>query len=553
MKKNWLVKTVSLALAGIMMLGIVGCGNTEEKESSVQKSEEKKSSQVVQQSSTQEEEVFEVSYPLDTDATFKYLITDSMKYDASYTSFDESPFHQGLEKKTGVDVMWDVVSYDNLELTLAEPKDRPDAFSRGWVGGDILSQWIVDDVIVDLTDYLPTYAPDFWEFINRPENETTKRTVTDENGRFWYIPGVIETENDITYKGFVIRQDWLDECGLDMPVTLEDVEEVLVAFKEKYGATFIGTYNYFCEYGFASGVDAQSSMWPRLYVDDNGKVQHACAQPEYKKLMEIYAKWWDMGLFDEDFITADNALARQKALEGKTGIVYVPQSQMTLYLQDAEANNTGAEWVAMPHARTAEGAPTKCIQTGASKFTNVHYSFITTNCDEELIPIILAWFNYGFTEEGSMYFNFGEEGVTYTLDANGNVQWTDLIAKDPLGVAGVLPRYAVWHNTAFGIQLHKFKEAFNDPRVVEANKVWTENTVASKYFLPSLTISEEDSVTYADKITAVNTYAEQMGIKFLTGEASLDDWDAYIEELNKLGLQEALSIQQAAYDKFVSK
>lgn len=556
-KKNLLVKVVSLVLAGTMMFGIVGCGNTDDKESTNAKtSETAKTSEVEKETSetasTTVEEVVELTYPLDTDVTFSCM---GINYNAFWTSFEESAFHQGLEKKTGVKVEWEKLVWDQLPLVLAEPKDRPDAFGRGWVSSAEIAGWIEDEVIIELTDYLPEYAPDFWEFINLPENDATKRAITDEEGRFWYLPGLSELESDINYTGPVIRKDWLDECGLDIPVTLDELENVLVKFKEKYGATFMGTYANFKEYGFGSGTDAFASMIARQYVDDNGQVQLANAQPEWKELLEYYARWYDMGLVDADFITADNALARQKALDGKIGLVFVPQSQMTLLLQDAEDNKTGAEWVAISYPRTSKDAPTKLIQSGGSKYSSLYSAFITTSCEEEKIPVILSWMNYFFTEEGKMYTNFGEEGVTYTLDADGNVKFTELITADPLGAEGVLPRYAVWGSNSLGMQTHKFKVALNRPDVLKANEIWTDNTVAGQYFVPTnLPLSADDAIVYADAYTAIQTYVEQMAIKFMTGEASLEkDWDSYLAELDKLGLKDVLSIQQAAYENYMSK
>ena len=163
--------------------------------------------------------------------------------------------------------------------------------------------------------------------------------------------------------------------------------------------------------------------------------------------------------------------------------------------------------------------------------------------------------NYFFTEEGKMYTNFGEEGVTYTLDADGNVKFTELITADPLGAEGVLPRYAVWGSTSLGVQTHKFKVALNRPEVLKANEIWTDNTVAGQYFVPTnLPLSADDAIVYADAYTAIQTYVEQMAIKFMTGEASLEkDWDSYLAELDKLGLKDVLSIQQAAYENYMSK
>ncbi len=38
------------------------------------------------------------------------------------------------------------------------------------------------------------------------------------------------------YAGLMIRKDWLDELGLEIPVTYDDWEIVLTKFKEEKGA-----------------------------------------------------------------------------------------------------------------------------------------------------------------------------------------------------------------------------------------------------------------------------------------------------------------------------
>ena len=39
-------------------------------------------------------------------------------------------------------------------------------------------------------------------------------------------------------KAPVVRKDWLDECGLEVPKTISEFENVSVYLNEKYGATF---------------------------------------------------------------------------------------------------------------------------------------------------------------------------------------------------------------------------------------------------------------------------------------------------------------------------
>ena len=44
-----------------------------------------------------------------------------------------------------------------------------------------------------------------------------------------------------------------------------------------------------------------------------------------------------------------------------------------------------------------------------------------------------------------------------------------------------------------------------------------------------------------------------MEAKFITGRESFDNWDAYLAELDKLGLAEMCGIYQAAYDRYAAK
>jgi len=54
-------------------------------------------------------------------------------------------------------------------------------------------------------------------------------------------------------------------------------------------------------------------------------------------------------------------------------------------------------------------------------------------------------------------------------------------------------------------------------------------------------------------MTEIRNAFDEAKIKFITGELNLDrDWDRYVEDLNRRGLQEWLKASQVAYDRFMS-
>ena len=81
---------------------------------------------------------------------------------------------------------------------------------------------------------METYAPDYWKLINKDEN-LLRDCVTD-GGNYAEV-FMVNVPDQGPWYGMAVRQDWLDDSGLDTPVTYDDWYEMLKAFKEQKGAT----------------------------------------------------------------------------------------------------------------------------------------------------------------------------------------------------------------------------------------------------------------------------------------------------------------------------
>ena len=496
-----------------------------------------------------------VSYPMKTDKSFT-LWTDKGNdaIAACYSDATESPYHIGLEKNTGVKVEYilpDISAGAAQAFNLMmNDSTLPDLINANISVGDA-SMLLDEGVIWDLTDYIPTYAPDYWEFLNRPGNEVLLKSVKDDNGRIFGAGTFRESFYNVVYIGPVIRQDWLDECGLKAPVTLEDWENVLITFKEKYNAPFGFTLDRFST-GLSSGTGAYAAFFYGEYVDDNGKIQCANVQPEWKELLETLHKWYEMGLIDQDSFTIHDDAVRTKAINNEIGVSFTAMSQLTNFVSDAEAQGTGAKWVGFEYPRTAPGAPTSMIAAGNLNMGK--YTMITKELTEEEMIIALEWLNYGFTEEGMMYNNFGTEGETYTINANGEVEFTSLITDDPDGLNEAVKKYTICHSAPFsGVQLQRHVQLKNTQESVDAVYKWIDNTDVGKHYVPGIALSSEESAAYSDKVSPIKTYVNEMALKFVTGEEDLANFDAFVKTLQNMGLDECLALRQAAYDRYISR
>lgn len=51
----------------------------------------------------------------------------------------------------------------------------------------------------------------------------------------------------------------------------------------------------------------------------------------------------------------------------------------------------------------------------------------------------------------------------------------------------------------------------------------------------------------------IATVVTEATVKFITGDRSLDEFDAFTAELEQMGIQECIDIKQAAYDRYINK
>lgn len=558
MQRNWLNKVLSIALTGTMVFGLAACKDTKSI-STESKAETSKGQEMINTAAASETEAAGegITYPLKDAAKLSMWTYDQPTIASVYVDWTESPYHIGLQENTGIELEWiypvagaNVDEAYNLMLT---DDELPHMITNDTSLSDALLL-AKDGMIYDLTDYLPIYAPDYWEYLN--SDPELLRSVKADDGRIYGVYGHTESDYNGTYIGPVIRQDWLEECNLDMPVTLEDWENVLVTFKEKYGAKF-GFNKKRYNMGIASGTNAQATIFSYSaiegwYVDEDGQIQFGQMEEEWKESLEILHKWYEMDLIDQDSFTMDDNALRAKVLNDEIGVSITAMSQLTNWINDAAAQGTGSDWVGMEYPRVAEGVPTSRIQSGTR--TTATMTMVTTRCNEEELITALKWLNYGFTEEGRMYCNFGNAGETYTLDAEGRPQWTELITSDPDGIAVAAKKYCGAHSGVVAtVQSADLVRMINAETSAAAVYEWIENTDNSRYVVPTLALNEEESITYSDTFTPISAYCSEMALKFVLGEESLDKFDDFTAKLKAMGIEECQAIQQAAYERYLAK
>ena len=544
MKKKLLALVMSLTIVTGL---IAGCSNSKAENETADNT-----ANTTTESIMEESEPAEFSgYPLQTDETLT-LWTNQIMPSSTVSSWKESPFHVGLEKMTGIPIDYtfpasgtDAGQAFNLMLS---DSTLPDMIWYSFIGD--AESYIEDGILRDLTDLLPKYAPNYWKFLQ--DNPYYAKSMMTDSGKYYGFGFFRESRWQSAYHGPMIRQDWLDECGLPMPETIEDWEITLKAFNEKYGAKLAFCPTWRVSPGMAGAFGAYGTVEMQLYIDENGKVQVAQAQDEWKDYISWLHKLNEEGLIDPDIVTLDDAGLKTKIANNQVGLTCTSQGTMDGYISDAKASGNGAQWVGCPYPVMNKGDKTTAIFC-EDPVVNI-VAGITTSCPEEKVELALRWLDYPFSEKGYLYWNYGEEGVSYEM-VDGVPTFTDLILKNELGVGEAAILYTGETGWGCGVQALGMVQQKLSPEAVAAGDLWYEgNEDATEWVYPTaVTMTPEESTESATIYNTMNTYIKEMALKFITGEESLDNYDAFIETLNSMGMERMLEIRQTAYDRFLAR
>ena len=513
-----------------------------------------------------ENNCYETGFPI---AQEPVKLTVMVKDDsAGLCDYDNAAITKWIKDEMNIEIEWLTVPGGfevNNQATLAFASGNMPDILMGMapLGYEFYWDYVLEGKLQDLTPYIPTYGPNIVEmFAKEPLSEYLS---TGYDGKVYMLPMV--SRNDVgegnstgrfAYK-FYINQTWLDNLGLAMPTTTAEFKKVLQAFKDNdpNGNGIpdevpmelpedlpCGLYGPF-------GISIYEDKW---YLDEDGKVHFAPIEDDYRRALTYYRDLYQEGLIGKNFYNQSMSDISKK-LDGAVstvGAVVCWASDITDYCSLDRAE----EYVIVPPLSDELG---NCTWTNQQMETIwPEWFVVTSSCKYPEIAVRLA--DYFYSLEGSytaMYGPQGEDNLWY-LDDDGNVTFTEKkYTEEENGIYAYTPGYPLPHfagedywnampteDESKLTALQKYS-AKNDDRLVELY-----SPVIPKNPLPktkmSLTDMKEANLISKD----IDDYTWRK--KFLLGEASLEnEWDTYIANMKKMGVDELIQLRQIAYDSYL--
>lgn len=550
-------KLVALLLVLAMVLSLAACGNGGNSSTSSETS----TSSAAEDSSAAEEgetgddgetaEPGEFQLPIvDEPTTLSYFVADDSNCAIMTTDWNDNEFYQEMERRTGVHLEMEMVSsadyQTNFNLMIASGTLADLIYVGASYYAEGVDAAIDDGYFLDLTDLVDEYMPNYQKV--RTSDIQYELLSTTDSGRLGAVYELRQSKQG-PWLGLWIRQDWLDDLNLETPVTFDDYHEVLTAFKNEKGATaplilnFSGSDG---EFGTMSGGLNVLNSWQ---LDETGKVNFGPYMDAWKEYVTIMHQWYTEGLIDPDFMATDERTADMaKVVTGASGLFAALYTMPSVYEAASEDSNMNLAPVNPPVKNEGDEIHIRLRDSYTSGNTA-----ISADCENP--EVAMRWLDYLFTEEGALLANYGIEGDTFEFNEEGEPEFTDKILNNENGwtmtqtVASYLcpsagiANWSDWTRELAGVP-EKDQACYD---------VWSE--ADDTWRLPSsVTLTQDESTERAALYADISTTVKEQTAQFISGALDIEsNWDAYISSLESSGIERAIEITQAAYDRYLAR
>ncbi|RHP35080.1 extracellular solute-binding protein [Lachnotalea sp. AF33-28] len=400
---------------------------------------------------------------------------------------------------------------------------------------------------VDLKPYIEQYAPNIQKYLE--DHPGYAALVTSENGAIYGLANETPTSADVV----AYRTDHFKEAGIEkIPGTIDEFTEAMRTLKAYYGAKDSNYYP-------LSGRDQLLRFMP--YFEASAGFEGGTAHGNYytssaygydlkaegfKQMVEWYHTLYAEGLIDPEWVSG--AISEEQwetsVLTGKSSIFTDGYTRPAWFMNNSD-KTTYPEYDlnVIPYMKTVNGNTTK--MTAKLQYDERRCMAINITAEDKA-PMIMKYLDFFFSEEGQTLANWGVEGVSYEV-ADGRKQYLVDYTQEEQKPAGTKKWSFLTDQLTFikPIDNEAFYSYNTEFTTDIALSLFTEDNLAQRW---NIIYSTDQTKEISNLVSIVNESMNSGVLKFIKGERSMDEWDAFLAEMDGLGYDRIVEIEQEAYD-----
>ena len=555
-RKKWL----ALLLAGCMAAGVLaGCGNSQGggKDTAASSDTSDQGGQSGEKAEKEEKE--------SASSGEKVKLTALISKHSLTKDVNEMEWLNILEEENGVDIEWQQITadWDQKKSVMFAGGDIPDILFKATATTDFATY---NGLFENLAPYIE--AGDMPNVAGMFEDHPELRTLcTDENGAIYGLPNyrsLWPRTNRVLY----INKTWVDALGLQMPSTMDELHEVLLAFRDKdpngNGDTTDEIpldFNGFPSFLLGCfGVPLMNES-DGYYVED-GTVKNFRVDENYKEFMIWLQELYGEGLINEEVITQDyskfQSLARGEGTAAKVGVTLGWESG------DRFGTEVADQYVPLPALKPHADSDENEVYWGYyydNNSVNAATVALSANCKN--MEAAVSFIDDFYAEEIGIQVLFGGMNeVDNCIRDNGDGTYTVLPPAD----SSIDPGTWKWTNSFADYSPYYIADDMKDKLTMGEDMA---RVLAEREPLdPTLDLMEEKCDTYPAKFinyttdenadlamnqSNINNIVDQTYAAWLTDSTRNieEEWDAYVKSVYDIGLAQNLEIRQTAYERYL--
>ena len=491
-----------------------------------------------------------------------YKIATVRWTDAWPVDYLESGIMKELEEKHGINIEWQVYysgDWAEQKSLLLASGDLPDAFfgSCGMTDSDISQN---KSYFVELTDLIDQNMPNL-KAVFEKEPELLAR-AKDRNGEIYSLVKKLPLRPTVCGDIMYINQEWLDNLGLETPTTLDELTAVLEAFASQDAdgdgdpANEIGITGNKSSAAMSGALRTILAPFGTMVSRDNNYMGlDASGKPVFVPVEDNYieaVKWmhdmYQKGVVDPEFFTQEESMATaKKQAEGGSQVGLV-----TAWTADAQVGLNVGQFAAL---EAVEGIDGKRYVENASDYLDISDKelMITTSCENP--EKLLQWADDFYTDLVSLQTFYGS--IPEQVKDNGDGTYEVLKPADGSSL----------DTSAWSWSMRDFGPKYMNPDFYDKvslpadqgdgvklsedalNEKWATEEGKARPF-PVVKYTDEELSRLTTLGTDIYKYVEAQFAHWVVDGGIENEWDAYLKQLDDMGLQELLQIQTTAYDAY---
>ncbi len=550
-------KLIALVLASVMTIAMVACGNANNKDVTSE-SGKKESTPVVSSETSSvvestEAEKKNVTFPLAE--TMEFTVATIVQSDNNSKLSDSPAMKYALERANiSFDYIAEVPNAEALEKfnLLMAGDEYPDMFFKRNPGN--VDQLGADGKLIPLEDLIREYAPHCAALLDERDGWGA---ITAADGHVYQMPYFGKPNTYAGQAPLYINTKWLEAVGKDMPTTLDELYEVMVAFKnedpngngEADEIPILYSVDTFLPQRFLNYMpDDMVNIDNYLWYKDDGTIESYAMSENYKEnYLEYFKKLYDEGLLYENSFTDQYAV--MKAVQAtKTepifGVLQFSSARMMV-----TKNDWTLEYDIIPSLGSAFTATNGVSRAECS---------ITDKCENP--EVLMAWLDYFYTEEGSRLAWYGVEGVHYEafedgtyriLESADNPKWEQDAVDSSVRIGGTTTG-PIKSAAVVGIN----EEYAHDLDAVKAQThidAGTNRLPETARYMPVYPLNDEEAAAeIAVYLADFQKYITNFEAQVITGQLELDEdaWNEHIKTLENMNVGRIVEVHTEAYNAY---